>query len=253
MCSMQYNSALILLNRPMAGFGIRGPPPSHISHGSTAEVRRICVRNAIDMAETLRGYENAHGEAFTMSGVALHPISTAATILISEIIDYKSQPSSDKNSAMVVQYRRCLKQCVKSLSEMDKSYPVAKRVRKIIQLIMRLSNVGERSLSQCDDQQVLTMTTTGILPPFTSLSASDSSVTGSLAAQHSVHQAHNHNTAQHSPGSLPEYDTILPDLPSPQTGWSPQDFLFPEDGLPMTSQMDILYSFGSFFGNEYNV
>src|SRR5690349_7450095 len=121
---MQYNSALILLNRPIAGFGahkIASKPksPSNI----TLQARSICVENAIAMTDLLQGYEKAHGEASSMSGVALHPISTAATILISEIVDRKSQHAASATAVgSASQHIRCLKRCIKSLSEMERSY-----------------------------------------------------------------------------------------------------------------------------------
>ena len=250
---MQYNSALILLNRPLAGFGAH-KPPSKTKNLSllTTNARRTCVQNAIAMTELLQGYEKAHGEAFSMSGVALHPISTAATILISEIVDCKGLPATAANSALTSRHIRCLKRCIKSLSEMDKSYPVARRVRKIIQLIMRLSNVSDRMLPRQSHGQDFELPT---------------SQSPGLAAQHNtadiaadtIEPPQNHHYqdgncfhGQCTNESLPDNGTVPQNLPAWDASWSPQDLFSVGENTPMTSQMDILYSFESFFGNGYS-
>lgn len=121
---MQYCSAVILLHRPSANFGTgtAGCPPS--------ESRNICIENATSIAQFLQEYRSCHGDATTLSGVALHTIATAATTLIADIAERKESGASSQLLS--------LKACVRTLGELEQTYIVARRVRRIIQLVMRL-------------------------------------------------------------------------------------------------------------------
>lgn len=75
-----------------------------------------------------------------MSGVALHTIATAATTLIANIVERRGSGISDGVKPMESQLL-CLKQCMRALGQLEKSYFVTRRVRKIIQLVIRLLNL----------------------------------------------------------------------------------------------------------------
>ena len=328
---LQYYSGLILLNRPSAGFGTSMPPSDDKKVLEIRkEARQTCVQSAMRMGDLLQDYDHQHGHAQAMSGMsislsahprsfplllslhpnlatshtgtALHPISTAATILVAEIVDRKSSANAHLPSTQ--QALRCLKRCIKTLSELEKAYLVARRVRKIIQLIMRLCNLG--------DAQPVSRPQTAIpgqIPSSSVVAASSSSnrVTvpaGAIAAasalqyqhqvpsqqqnqnmqvaqqpqpysHHDLTQAQIHDSQPHEPmlsptpthHSHPAYDlnflTMVDDAhpqpPQPQqqpelelwdTSWGAAQ-AFSEDNMPTTSQMDILWSFESFFGNGY--
>jgi hypothetical protein len=245
---MQHNSALILLNRPLAGFGAHKHQSSTKDLSIiTLEARHICVQNAIALTELLEGYEKSHGEAFSMSGVALHPISTAATILIAEIVDSKGLPAA---AASTLQHMQCLKRCIKSLSEMDKSYPVARRVRKILQLIMRRSNVNDDTLlkqSYGQDFEFPTSQSPGMAAQY---ETADTAATANKPQQHHSYQRDGDGShKQYVGSSLPDHDTMMPNLSAWDSTWFPQDLFPVAENMPMTSQMDIPYSFESIFGN----
>jgi hypothetical protein len=144
---MQYYSALILLCRPSAGFGTSGPPENpNDTSDITTQSRATCVQSAMSMGDLIEGYKRQHGDAASMSGVGLHPISTAATVLIAEIVDGKKMSSTAlKYGSTTQQHFRCLKRCILTLAELEKTYLVAKRVRKIVRMLMRLCNLATAS------------------------------------------------------------------------------------------------------------
>jgi hypothetical protein len=124
--SMQYYSSKIHLHRPRASFG------SRLSEMSVQRdvSRQICIDNAKNIASALQDYRDIYGDACTMSGVGLHIISTSATILIAGIVENRS---SDLIPA--------LQSCVSTLRELERSYIVARRVRRIIRLIVGLCHI----------------------------------------------------------------------------------------------------------------
>jgi hypothetical protein len=75
-----------------------------------------------------------------MSGVALHTIATAATTLIANIVESRAGESGVAGSTTESQVI-CLKQCMRALGQLETSYVVTRRVRKIIQLVIRLVNL----------------------------------------------------------------------------------------------------------------
>lgn len=75
-----------------------------------------------------------------MSGVALHTIATAATTLIANIVE-SGERRSDAARSSIESQLMCLKQFIRALGQLEKSYCVTRRVRKIIQLVIRLSNL----------------------------------------------------------------------------------------------------------------
>jgi hypothetical protein len=75
-----------------------------------------------------------------MSGVALHTIATAATTLIANIVESRAGESGAAGSIAESQVI-CLKQCMGALGQLETSYFVTRRVRKIIQLVIRLVNL----------------------------------------------------------------------------------------------------------------
>jgi hypothetical protein len=126
---MQYLSSRIILHRPTAGFG-----SSKSRLGASSRVsRQNCLDNAIYIASALRDYRNTYGDATTLSGVGLHSIATASTILIADVAERRSTDATMQTMA--------LKTCVVALSELEKTYKVARRVRRIIQLVMGLCHL----------------------------------------------------------------------------------------------------------------
>lgn len=209
------------------------------------------------MADILEDYSRQHGEAFTMSGVALHPMSTAATILIAEIVDRKgSNNTSPRYGSTTKEHFRCLRRCVRALSELEKTYLVARRVRKIIRMIMRLCNLG-------DGQQYPGSRPGETAQPTPPPPAHNMQQTNYHRENHDQYE---HLSAMDTPPtthhSHPAYDlnfltmldqhsTSMPSLPAWDTSWPAQDLFTIDETLPTTSQMDILCSFESFFGNGY--
>jgi hypothetical protein len=123
---MQYYCSKILLHRPTASFGSKLSDMSLQRNAS----RQICIENAKNIANALQDYRLLYGDASTFSGVGLHMISTSATILIAAIVEERS---SDLIFA--------LQTCVTSLSEMERAYIVARRVRRVIRLIVGLCHI----------------------------------------------------------------------------------------------------------------
>jgi hypothetical protein len=123
---MQYYCSKILLHRPTASFGSKLSEMSPQREAS----RHICIDNAKNIANALQDYRDLYGDASTFSGVGLHMISTSATILIAAIVEKRSP---DLIFA--------LQTCVTSLSEMERAYIVARRVRRIIRLIVGLCHI----------------------------------------------------------------------------------------------------------------
>ncbi|OAG35033.1 hypothetical protein AYO21_10820 [Fonsecaea monophora] len=128
---MKYCAVVILLHRHMAGF----PAGSKQGH-----FRASCIHHAIEMTQILQDYRRTHGDARTLSGIAIFSIATAATTFIAEIAERRSSPAEAWHQL------NCLKACVKTLEELQISYPVARKVRQTIQLIMRLCRIGTSCL-----------------------------------------------------------------------------------------------------------
>lgn len=145
--SMQFYSTKIILHRAIAGFG--STLTQSTAQNNTS--KQICIDNAKNIASALQDFRLTYGEATTMSGVALHVIATASTVLIACIAEKRSADLSDLCLA--------LKTCIRSLSEMEKTYPVARRVRKIIRLIMGLCYLDVDNIdSQQDTSRITALT-----------------------------------------------------------------------------------------------
>lgn len=123
---MEYYSSKIHLYRPTANFGS--------SEAQDSLSRGICIENAVNIAGAIANYSNMHGDVTTMSGVGLHMIATATTILIANIAE--KCRVSDTSRQM-----RALQTCIRALCELEKTYIVARRVRRIIRLILGLCHV----------------------------------------------------------------------------------------------------------------
>ena len=297
---LQYYSGLILLNRPSAGFGTSMPPSDDQKVLEIRmKARHNCVQSAMRMGDLLQDYDREHGHAQAMSGksfpfvhlrslpstittsyfstigTALHPISTAATILVAEIVDRKSSPNAPLPSTQ--QALRGLKRCIKTLSELEKAYLVARRVRKIIQLIMRLCNLGDAQPTSRPQTAIPGQTSSSSSTNRVGVPASAVAAASALQYQHPSHQnlqpaqpqTYPHELSQvhdsHEPmlsptpthHSHPAYDlnflTMVDEPPPPppelwDSSWNAHAF---SEDMPTTSQMDILWSFESFFGNGY--
>lgn len=143
---MQYYSSKIILHRPTANFG--STPSSQATH-PPGPSQQICLENAKSIATVLEDYRRAYGSAATLSGVGLHIIATASTILIAGIAEKRTGDTTDLVLA--------LKTCVRSLSEMEKTYIVARRVRRVIRLVMGLCHLDIDSMdTQADTTPLLT-------------------------------------------------------------------------------------------------
>jgi hypothetical protein len=137
---MQYYSSKIILHRATAEFGSAVPQAFALSDRS----RHICVDNAKSIATALIDYRQTYGDATTLSGVGLHIIATASTILIADI----SEKRSNDIAAEIV----ALNTCVLALTEMEKTYTVARRVRRIIRLVMGLCHLEVDSIDALPEQ-----------------------------------------------------------------------------------------------------
>ncbi|KIY01420.1 uncharacterized protein Z520_02972 [Fonsecaea multimorphosa CBS 102226] len=201
---MQYYSCKIHLHRPTANFGVRTSDTLAQCNIS----RQICIDNAKNIARTLQDYRNVYGDAFTLSGVALHVIATASTILIADIAERRSADAASQFSA--------LKTCVRTLSELEKTYIVARRVRRIVQLVMRLCHFESEYV---DFQHQA----------------------NEVAARNPANLFHDvvHEAGADGTSFQPSNDhTGLPSL----SAYSP---LCIDDFLPISSQFDIMYSLES--------
>lgn len=222
------------------------------------------------MGDLLEGYKKQHGDAASMSGVGLHPISTAATVLIAEIVDRKKMSSTAlKYGSTTQQHFRCLKRCILTLAELEKTYLVAKRVRKIIRMLMRLCNLGDgqqihsrdsRSNPNSSSKNDAALTAMQELHPnlqfqqqysqerhtqYQPVDGADSCVAAAPATTHHSHPAMDLNFLTWNQG------TSMPNPPTWDTAWAAQDLLSMDETISTTSQLDILFSLESFFGNGY--
>jgi hypothetical protein len=269
---LQYYSALILLCRPSAGFGASGSPekPNETADKMT-QSRATCVQSAMHMGDLLEGYKKQIGDASSMSGVGLHPISTAATVLIAEIVDRKKMSSTVmKYGSTTQQHFRCLKRCILTLAELEKTYLVAKRVRKIIRMLMRLCNLGDgqqpshsrdsRPNAKSDARNAVPVTAMQELQPnlqyqqqyhheshrqYPPVNGVDSRIAVAPSTTHHSHPAMDLNFLTWNQG------TPMPNPTTWDPTWAAQDLFSIDENISTTSQMDILFSLESFFGNGY--
>lgn len=203
--NMQYSAAKILLHQPTARFGSRPEDPSV----RNAYSRRQCITFATAMASCLQDFQQQHGDVTPLSGVALHSISLASTTLVASIAEKKSADISSEMHA--------LKACVRALGELETTYLVARRVRKIIQLIIRVCHL-ETDYVQSQQRS---------LPVSTAATSLESLVDSSVLDEVVVED----------PMSLGE--TQFPDG-TVISGYSPFAF----DGhLPMSAQFDVFHTF----------
>lgn len=128
-------AAMILLHRPLANFG-KDPTQSTPANETS---RQVCVQNACTIAQYLQDYYDQYGSVLTMSWIALHIVATAATTLIANIAERGADinPGLPTPDAQLDSLRKCLG----SLSELEKSHVVTRRVRKVIQHAIRLLNL----------------------------------------------------------------------------------------------------------------
>lgn len=126
---IQFCAAMILLHQPVAKFGSR----SLESEDRSAHSRRQCIHFATTIASYLQDFQQQYGDATQLSGVALHSTALAATTLIAIIAERKSPDVSARMQS--------LRSCVLALAELETTYRVARRVRKIIQLIIRVCHL----------------------------------------------------------------------------------------------------------------
>ncbi|EGE81552.2 hypothetical protein BDDG_04495 [Blastomyces dermatitidis ATCC 18188] len=134
---MQYCAAIIILYRPPAGVG-----KVDTRKLETADkFRNICVQHAIKIANYLTDYRVYHSNATTLNGIALHIIEMACTILISDIAErVKTTDVTSEYTYFAI--------CVQTLLELEQTYLVAQKVRKILKKIINLCNLDSRRLKQ---------------------------------------------------------------------------------------------------------
>ena len=128
---MHFSAAMILLHRPLAQFGKDSNHRSPTSETS----RQICVDNACLIARYAMEYCEQHGSVLTMSWISLHIVATAATTLIANIAESESLGLSVEHQL------GCLRDCLSTLNELEKSHVVTRRVRRVIQQAIRLLNL----------------------------------------------------------------------------------------------------------------
>ncbi|KAL2204800.1 hypothetical protein CC79DRAFT_1370615 [Sarocladium strictum] len=162
---MQYAAAMILLHRPGAQFG-KGTP----CQTSTSETsRQICVDNAVAISQYLQEYTEQHGSVLTMSWIALHIIATASTTLIANIAERRSGATQEPQL-------EALRKCLDSLSELEKSHTVTRRVRKVIQQAIRLLNLDATVKSSSGSSNGFLASSVSLMTPL-SYTAPDTSTT----------------------------------------------------------------------------
>lgn len=130
--SMQFSLAQMLLHRPCAGFGC------DTMNDLSMQSRRTCVYHASQISRFLNDYEEHHGVVSTMLGSALYTISTAATTLIADIAAQQSEEDKSLQS-------ESLRRCIRALYEMEMSERTANKIRKIIQVVMKVCNLKPES------------------------------------------------------------------------------------------------------------
>ncbi|KIW78191.1 hypothetical protein Z517_08024 [Fonsecaea pedrosoi CBS 271.37] len=217
---MQYYSCKIHLHRPTANFGVRVSEIDDVD-AQRYRSRQICIDNAKNIATALQDYRNVYADASTLSGVALHVIATASTILIADI--------AEKRSAADAAFQfSALKTCVRTLGELEKTYIVARRVRRIIQLVMRLCHFESEYV---DFQQ----------------QANANANVNEIAARNPVsglfNVLHEAGASFQTPLSSTNDDDNNTGLPLPTlSAYSP---LYIDELLPISSQFDIMYSLES--------
>ncbi|PGH04920.1 hypothetical protein GX51_03216 [Blastomyces parvus] len=134
---MQYCAAIIILYRPLAGFGKADTRKLETSD----KFRNICVQHAIKIAHYLTDYRAYHRNATTLSGIALHIIEMACTVLISDIAEkLKTTDVTNEYTYLAV--------CVQTLLELEQTYLVAQKVRKILKKIINLCNLDSLRLKE---------------------------------------------------------------------------------------------------------
>jgi hypothetical protein len=222
---LQYCSATILLHRSTAHFGTAGTSAT-ISADSEA-ARNTCVAAACQIALILSDYQIHHGSASTMSGVALHTIATAATTLIANIVESRGSGGCASAKTMESQLMY-LKQCMRTLGQLEKSYFVTSRVRKIIQLVIRLLNLD---LGQ--QQLVPPVVSPPAIHPVPGLEIPHETETMQMPPQQTG--------AGDDPGILP---LELEDYPEWTSPFRVEDFLF----QTTTTQFDFLPFYESCYG-----
>lgn len=208
--NLQYSAAMILLHQPTARFGSRPEDPLDRS----AHSRRQCITFATAMASCLQDFQQQHGDVTALSGIALHSISLAATTLVASI--------AEKKSADALSELHSLKACVRALGELETTYIVARRVRKIVQLIIRVCHI-ETDYVESQQRHIPVSATT---------------------------------TSPHSLVDKSFLDVVVIDDPLPSQPQYPTDTDFPDetllsgyspfafDGhLPMSAQFDIFHTF----------
>lgn len=128
---MQYSSALILLHRPTARFGIA---PTHASPDSLS-ARQTCVQHATRIIHLVQDYRQHHGSASTMLGTALYNVTIAGIVLIAHMADDSS------GAGVGPQQLACIDTCIRALEEMEGSSQVAQKVLKQLRYLMRRCNL----------------------------------------------------------------------------------------------------------------
>ncbi|KAK5019478.1 hypothetical protein LTR39_000345 [Cryomyces antarcticus] len=130
---MQYSAIMVLVHRHNAGFGdmVKRHTPQAVKS------RKECVEHASRMARLLDDYKAHHGNAYTLIGSALYNITMAATTLVADISEKSNEDSSNESAYLAT--------CLRTMKEMENSEIVTRSVRKIVQTIMRMCNVGKTS------------------------------------------------------------------------------------------------------------
>jgi hypothetical protein len=165
---MQFAAAMILLHRPGAQFGKDASLQSSASKIS----RQICVDNAVAISRYLQEYCEQHGSVLTMSWIALHVVATASTTLIANIAERRAGLQQE-------QQLEALRKCLDSLSELEKSHVVTRRVRKVIQQAIRLLNLDGTINSVNGNSKTFAVSGIALTNPL-SYPTNDSSTLGDL-------------------------------------------------------------------------
>jgi uncharacterized protein (UPF0147 family) len=107
-----------------------------------------------------------------MSWIALHVVATASTTLIANIAERRAGLQQE-------QQLEALRKCLDSLSELEKSHVVTRRVRKVIQQAIRLLNLDGTINSVNGNSKTFAVSGIALTNPL-SYPTNDSSTLGDL-------------------------------------------------------------------------
>jgi hypothetical protein len=90
----------------------------------------MSVKHALIISKIVQNYAAVYGSANTMMGPALYNITTAAITLIAEITQKHGHDVAEESASLSI--------CLRAVKEMESADSVARKVRKLVQTIVRV-------------------------------------------------------------------------------------------------------------------